>query len=57
VLKPLRGVDAERRIVALMRPDRAERLAVRTVVAVLRQRAAAVQRLHAVETGAIQLPN
>lgn len=56
VLKPLRGVDAERQIVALMRPDRAERLAVRTVVAVLRQRAAEVQRLHAVETGAIVLP-
>lgn len=57
VLKPLRGVDAERQIVALMRPDRAERLAVRTVVAVLRQRAAEVQRLHAVETGAITLPS
>lgn len=55
-LKPLRGVDAERQIVALMRPDRAERLAVRTVVAVLRQHAAEVQRLHAVETGAITLP-
>ena len=57
VLKPLRGVDAERRIVALMRPDRAERLAVRTVVAVLQQRAAEVQRQHAVETGAITLPH
>ena len=57
VLKPLRGVDAERQIVALMRPDRAERLAVRTVVAVLRQCAAEIQRLHAVETGAITLPS
>jgi DNA-binding transcriptional LysR family regulator len=57
LLKPLRGVDAERQIVALMRPDRAERLAVRTVIAVLRQRAAEVQRLHAVETGAITLPD
>lgn len=56
-LKPLRGIDAERQIVALMRPDRAERLAVRTVVAVLKQRAAEVQRLYAVETGAITLPD
>lgn len=46
VLKPLRGVDAERHIVALMRPDRAERLAVRTVVDVLRSRAARVQAEH-----------
>ena len=46
VLKPLRGVDAERQIVALMRPDRAERLAVRTVVEVLRARAARVQAEH-----------
>lgn len=46
VLKPLRGVDAERQIVALMRPDRAERLAVRTVVEVLRSRAARVQAEH-----------
>ncbi len=46
VLKPLRGVDAERQIVALMRPDRAERLAVRTVVNVLRSRAARVQAEH-----------
>ncbi|MEX1079958.1 MAG: LysR family transcriptional regulator [Homoserinimonas sp.] len=57
LLKPLRGIDAERQIVALMRPDRAERLAVRTVVAVLRQRAAEVPRQHAVETGAIMLPD
>jgi len=47
VLKPLRGVDAERQIVALMRPDRAERLAVRTVVDALRDQAAAVQSQHA----------
>ncbi len=47
LLKPLRGVDAERQIVALMRPDRAERLAVRTVVDALRARAALVQAEHA----------
>lgn len=46
VLKPLRGVHAERSIVALMRPDRAERLAVRTVVELLRVRAATVQAAH-----------
>ncbi|TFC57811.1 LysR family transcriptional regulator [Cryobacterium sp. TMT2-15-1] len=46
VLKPLRGVDAERQIVALMRPDRAERLAVRTVLEVLRTEAARVQAKH-----------
>lgn len=46
VLKPLRGVDAKRQIVALMRPDRAERLAVRTVVDALRARAAGVQAEH-----------
>ena len=46
VLKPLRGVDAERQIVALMRPDRAERLAVRTVVDVLRAEAERVQAEH-----------
>jgi hypothetical protein len=39
-------VDAERQIVALMRPDRAERLAVRTVVDVLRTQAARVQQAH-----------
>jgi DNA-binding transcriptional LysR family regulator len=48
LLKPLRGVDAERQIVALMRPDRAERLAVRTVVEALRTRAALVQAEHSV---------
>ena len=46
VLTPLRGVEAERQIVALMRPDRAERLAVRTVVDLLRARAAQVQAEH-----------
>jgi len=46
VLKPLRGIEAERQIVALMRPDRAERLAVRTVVDALRAEAARVQRSH-----------
>jgi len=46
VLKPLRGVDSERQIAALMRPDRAERLAVRTVVDALRTQAARVQSQH-----------
>lgn len=36
VAKPLRGVDTNREIVALMRPDQAQRLAVRTVVNMLR---------------------
>ncbi|UOE43139.1 LysR family transcriptional regulator [Agromyces larvae] len=40
VLKPLRGVASARRIVALTRPDVAERLAVRTVLDVLVSRAA-----------------
>ncbi|QAY72797.1 LysR family transcriptional regulator [Agromyces protaetiae] len=40
VLKPLRGVQSVRRIVALTRPDVAERLAVRTVLDVLVTRAA-----------------
>jgi len=51
VLKPLRGFDAERQIVALMRPDRAERLAVRTVIDALRARAAQVQAEHAAAAG------
>jgi DNA-binding transcriptional LysR family regulator len=51
VLKPLRGVDAERQIVALMRPDRAERLAVRTVVDALRSQAAKVQAEHSASVG------
>ncbi|KQQ93376.1 transcriptional regulator [Leifsonia sp. Leaf325] len=47
ILKPLRGVDAERDIVALLRPDVAERLAVRTVVDILRTRAAEIEAAHA----------
>ncbi|MET0783912.1 MAG: LysR family transcriptional regulator [Leifsonia flava] len=47
ILKPLRGVDAERDIVALLRPDVAERLAVRTVVDILRTRAAEIEAEHA----------
>jgi DNA-binding transcriptional LysR family regulator len=39
-LKPIRGIIAQRQIVALMRPDVAERLAVRTVVDVLVSHAA-----------------
>lgn len=56
LLKPLRGVDAERQIVALMRPDRAERLAVRTVVDALRTRAALVQAEHAAPSPSTALP-
>lgn len=41
ILKSLVGVVAERHIVVLMRPDRAERRAVRTVVAAFRAEAAA----------------
>lgn len=40
VLKPIRGVESSRLIVALMRPDVAERLAVRTVVDALVSHAA-----------------
>jgi DNA-binding transcriptional LysR family regulator len=47
ILKPLRGVDAERDIVALLRPDVAERLAVRTVVDILRSRSAEIEAAHA----------
>ena len=50
VLRPLRGIAAERQIVALMRPDKAERLAVRTVISALQARAAEVQAEHAVVT-------
>ncbi|MCS5722439.1 LysR family transcriptional regulator [Herbiconiux sp. CPCC 203407] len=42
VLRNLHGIVSERHIFALMRPDRAERLAVRTVVDALRAEAAAV---------------
>jgi DNA-binding transcriptional LysR family regulator len=49
ILKPLRGVDAERDIVALLRPDVAERLAVRKVVSILRARASEIEAAHAAE--------
>ena len=42
-LKPLVGMRAERHIYALMRPDRAERLAVRTVADALRAEADAIR--------------
>jgi len=42
VLRPLRGVAAVRFVVAVMRPDRAERLVVRRVVEALRRAAGAV---------------
>jgi DNA-binding transcriptional LysR family regulator len=47
ILKPLRGVDAERDIVALLRPDVAERLAVRNVIDILRNRAGRIEAAHA----------
>ncbi|AWB96543.1 LysR family transcriptional regulator [Agromyces badenianii] len=47
VLKPLRGVASARQIVALVRPDVAERLAVRTVLDVLVARASRLERAHA----------
>lgn len=47
VLKPVRGVASARLIVALTRPDVAERLAVRTVLDVLATRAARLEREHA----------
>jgi DNA-binding transcriptional LysR family regulator len=47
VLKPLRGVESQREIVALLRPDVAERLAVRTVIDVLVSRAAGIEAEHA----------
>ena len=46
VLKPLRGVASVRQIFALVRPDVAERLAVRTVLEVLVDRAARLERSH-----------
>lgn len=46
ILRPLEGLDATRRIVALSRPDRAERLAVRTVLDVIRAEAHAVAASH-----------
>lgn len=45
-VKPLSGIDSIRHIVALMRPDRAERLSVRTVIAALREEAARIARTH-----------
>jgi hypothetical protein len=47
VLKPIRGVASARQIVALVRPDVAERLAVRTVIDVLVARAARLEQAHA----------
>jgi DNA-binding transcriptional LysR family regulator len=47
VLKPIRGVASARQIVALVRPDVAERLAVRTVLDVLVARAARLEQAHA----------
>jgi DNA-binding transcriptional LysR family regulator len=46
VLKPIRGIASARRIVALVRPDVAERLAVRTVLDVLVARAARLEQAH-----------
>lgn len=46
VLKPLRGVASSRQIVALVRPDVAERLAVRTVLDVLVSQSARLERQH-----------
>jgi DNA-binding transcriptional LysR family regulator len=46
VLKPLRGVASVRRIFALVRPDVAERLAVRTVLEVLVDSAAGLEQSH-----------
>jgi DNA-binding transcriptional LysR family regulator len=46
VLKPLRGVASARQIVALLRPDVAERLAVRTVLDVLVARAARLEQAY-----------
>lgn len=44
--RPLRGITAERRIAALMRPDRAERLSVRRVIEALRAEAAQIDAAH-----------
>jgi DNA-binding transcriptional LysR family regulator len=46
VLKPLRGVTSVRQIFALLRPDVAERLAVRTVLDVIVARAARLEQAH-----------
>lgn len=47
VLKPMRGLDSRREVVALVRPDVAERLAVRTVLDILVAHAARVERAYA----------
>lgn len=46
VTRPLTGVDASRHIVALMRPEKAERFAVRTVAEALRAEAVRLQSEH-----------
>jgi hypothetical protein len=46
VTRPLTGVDASRHIVALMRPEKAERLAVRTVAEALHAEAVRLQQAH-----------
>ncbi|WP_335583234.1 LysR substrate-binding domain-containing protein [Mycetocola zhujimingii] len=46
VTRPLTGVDASRHIVALMRPEKAERFAVRTVAEALRAEAVRLQNAH-----------
>ena len=46
VLKPIRGVASARQIVALVRPDVAERLAVRTVLDVLVARASRLEQAY-----------
>jgi len=48
VTRPLTGIRSERIIVALLRPDRAERPSVRVVIDALRAEAIRVQREHAV---------
>jgi DNA-binding transcriptional LysR family regulator len=49
--RPLRGIQSERRIAALMRPDRAVRPSVRRVVEALRSEAQRLQRQHAEAIG------
>jgi DNA-binding transcriptional LysR family regulator len=44
--RPLRGVETQRRIVALMRPDRAERPSVRRVIELLRAEAERLDAAH-----------
>lgn len=46
VTRPLRGIEAQRRIVALMQPERAERHSVRRVVDALRVEAARIDAAH-----------